>query len=74
MPSRLSALLNTSGLPDVLQPFGRTPIVAVNPPDASLANNAVVGAGLPSVLKIRGVAPACQKVLEGSGFVISPNG
>src|ERR1700758_5256073 len=28
VPSRLSGLLSTSGLPDVLQPFGRTPIVA----------------------------------------------
>src|ERR1700754_1632568 len=34
VPQRLSALLDTSGLPDVLQPFGRTPIIAVNPPDA----------------------------------------
>ena len=25
------------------------------------------------MVKIRGVAPSCQKVLEGSGFVVSPN-
>jgi S1-C subfamily serine protease len=73
VPSRLSALLNTSGLPDVLQPFGRTPIIAVNPPDASIANNTIVTTAQRSVLKIRGVAPSCQKVLEGSGFVVSPN-
>ncbi|GFG62440.1 hypothetical protein MMUR_65760 [Mycolicibacterium murale] len=29
VPKRLSALLDTSGLPAVLQPFGRTPIVEV---------------------------------------------
>src|ERR1700754_2452373 len=34
VPTRLSSMLDTSGLPDVLQPFGRTPIIAVNPPDA----------------------------------------
>ena len=73
VPTRLSALLDTSGLPDVLQPFGRTPIVAVDAPDAALANDAVVAATRPSVVKIRGVAPSCQKVLEGSGFVVSPN-
>ncbi len=73
VPTRLSALLDTSGLPDVLQPFGRTPIVAVEAPDAALANDAVVAATRPSVVKIRGVAPSCQKVLEGSGFVVSPN-
>ncbi len=73
VPKRLSALLHTSGLPDVLQPFGRTPIVAVEAPDAGLANDAVVAAAQPSVVKIRGVANGCQKVLEGSGFVIAPN-
>jgi S1-C subfamily serine protease len=73
VPNRLKALLNTSGLPDVLPQFGRTPIVDVDAPDAALATDAVVAATRPSVLKIRGVAPSCQKVLEGSGFVVSPN-
>ncbi|WP_326544902.1 acid resistance serine protease MarP [Mycolicibacterium sp. ND9-15] len=73
VPTRLSALLDTSGLPDVLQPFGRTPIVAVDAPDASLAADPVVAATRPSVVKIRGVAPGCQKVLEGTGFVAATN-
>jgi S1-C subfamily serine protease len=73
VPNRLKALLNTSGLPDVLPQFGRTPIVNVDVPDAALAADPVVAATRPSVLKIRGVAPSCQKVLEGSGFVVSPN-
>ncbi|HEY6574769.1 MAG TPA: acid resistance serine protease MarP [Mycobacterium sp.] len=73
VPTRLSSLLDTSGLPNVLQPFGRTPIVNVNIPDPTLAADPVVAATRPSVLKIRGVAPSCQKVLEGSGFVVSPN-
>jgi S1-C subfamily serine protease len=71
-PTRLRALLNTYGLPEMLVPYGG-PQVAVDPPDAALANDAVVAATRPSVLKIRGVAPSCQKVLEGSGFVVSPN-
>lgn len=73
VPKRLSALLDTSGLPDVLQPFGRTPIVEVEPPNATLASDAVVAAVQPSVVKIRGVAPGCQKVLEGTGFVVGPD-
>ncbi|HET6737037.1 acid resistance serine protease MarP [Mycobacterium sp.] len=74
VPTRLKGLLlDTPGIPDVLQPFDRTPIVAVDAPDAALANDAVVAATRPSVVKIRGVAPSCQKVLEGSGFVVSPN-
>ena len=70
---RLSALWDSSGLPNALDQYGRTPIVVVDPPDESLASSAVVAASQPSVVKVRGVAPGCQKVLEGSGFVVAPN-
>ena len=73
VPKRLSALLDTSGLPQVLEPFSRTPVVAVAAPDATLANDPVVASAEPSVVKIRAIAPSCQKVLEGSGFVLSPD-
>lgn len=73
VPKRLSSLLDTSGLPQVLEPFSRTPVAAVATPDAGLANNPVVAATQPSVVKIRAIAPSCQKVLEGSGFVLSPD-
>lgn len=73
VPARLAGLLDTSGLPAVLEPFSRTPIVAVDAPDAALTASPAVEATRNSVVKIRGVAPSCQKVLEGSGFVIAPN-
>ncbi|QVI28816.1 Colicin V production protein [Mycolicibacterium neoaurum] len=73
VPARLAGLLDTSGLPAVLEPFSRTPVVAVDAPDAALATSPVVQSVRGSVVKIRGVAPSCQKVLEGSGFVIAPN-
>ena len=73
VPKRLSALWDTSGMPDVLEPFGRTPIAEVDAPDPALANELVVGVVSPSVVKIRGVSPGCQKVLEGTGFVFGPN-
>jgi S1-C subfamily serine protease len=73
VPKRLSSLLDTSGLPQVLEPFSRTPVVAVAAPDAALANSQEVAAAQPSVVKIRAIAPSCQKVLEGSGFVLSPD-
>lgn len=72
VPKRLSALLNTSGLPAVLEPFSRTPVAPVASPDPELAGNPVVQATAPSVVKVRSLAPSCQKVLEGSGFVIAP--
>ncbi len=71
VPRRLSAMLNTSGLPAVLEPFSRTPVAAVAVPDAALANNPVVAATQPSVVKIHAIADSCQKRLEGSGFVLS---
>ena len=68
VPTRLkSALLDTYGLPDVLKPFGRTPIVAVDAPDAGLAGDAVVAVTRPSVVKIRGMHPGARRCLEGSG-------
>ena len=73
VPNRLKALLDTSGLPDVLGNFGRTPIANVDAPDAALINDPVVATVRPSIAKIRGVAPGCQKVLEGTGFVVAPN-
>src|ERR1700727_320636 len=73
VPKRLSALLDTSGLPQGLWPFSRTPVVAVAAPNAALSNNPVGANPEPSVVKIRAIAPGCQKVLEGSGFVLSPD-
>lgn len=72
VPGRLSALLDTSGLPDVLGPFERTPITDVGPPDPALAASPEVAAAAASVLEIQGQAPGCQRTLEGSGFVIAP--
>jgi len=72
LPAEFGALLDTSGLPDVLGPFGRTPITEVAPPDSALQSNAVVQSLRRSVLKVRGVASACARGLEGSGFVVAP--
>ncbi|MBF6413387.1 MarP family serine protease [Nocardia cyriacigeorgica] len=71
LPNEFSKLLNTSGLPDVIGPFGRAPIAAVEPPDPSVLSSPVAADLQQSVLRIRGVAPSCQRALEGSGFVIS---
>lgn len=73
VPKHLSALLNTAGLPAVLEPFSHTPVLPVASPDPALAANPVVNAVAPSVVKIRSLAPSCQKVLEGSGFVVAPD-
>ncbi|MCG5432808.1 acid resistance serine protease MarP [Mycobacterium sp. MYCO198283] len=73
VPNRLSALLNESGLPNVLEPFSRTPIVNVDVPDPALQNSPVVANAQASVVKIQGVADVCHKLLEGTGFVFEPH-
>ncbi|OJY40917.1 MarP family serine protease [Pseudonocardia sp. 73-21] len=72
LPDELRQLLNNSGFPDVTNPFSQTPITEAGPPNASLSNDAVIKDVRSSVLKIRGRAPSCQRMLEGSGFVIGP--
>lgn len=72
LPSEFSALLDTSGLPDVIGPFGRTPITRVDPPDATLLQSPVARNLEQSVLRVRGLAPSCQRALEGSGFIVAP--
>ncbi|MCU1648250.1 MAG: Serine protease [Nocardia sp.] len=72
VPNEFSNLLNTSGLPDVIGPFGRVPIAAVEPPDPSVLQLPVAQSLQGSVLRVRGIAPSCQRQLEGSGFVVAP--
>ncbi|RLP29703.1 MarP family serine protease [Nocardia seriolae] len=72
VPTDFSNLLNTSGLPDVIGPFGHVPITAVEPPDAGVLQLPVAQQLQSSVLRIRGIAPSCQRQLEGSGFVVAP--
>jgi S1-C subfamily serine protease len=45
----------------------------VGTPDSTLAKNPMVAKAEPSVVKVRSIAPQCQKVLEGTGFAISPD-
>ena len=49
------------------------PVPSVEPPDESLAGNAIVAAAAHSVVRVESTSFVCQKVLEGSGFVIGPN-
>jgi S1-C subfamily serine protease len=56
-----------------VQPSPQPPILPVEAPDANLANSPEVAATRGSVVKVRGTAPSCQKILEGSGFVVAPH-
>jgi len=72
VPDQFRTLLNESGLPDAIGPYGRATITPVDPPNPQLSRVPAVTQTRGSVVKIRGEAPACQRALEGSGFVFAP--
>ncbi|GAA4386764.1 MarP family serine protease [Tsukamurella soli] len=73
LPQKFARVVDTSGLPDVLGPFGRTPIVDVDPPPVMSFSDPAVAHVVSSVVRIDGQAPRCQRALEGSGFVVAPD-
>jgi S1-C subfamily serine protease len=56
-----------------VQPSAQPPVLPVEAPDTNLANSPLVAATRGSVVKIRGTARSCLKVLEGTGFVVAPH-
>lgn len=72
LPGDFTALLDSSGLKQVISPFGEAQVAQVDPPDRRLDTAAVVNRVRPSVLKIYAQAPNCGQSLEGSGFVVAP--
>ncbi|GAB3281775.1 MarP family serine protease [Parasphingorhabdus pacifica] len=73
LPDELRRMLGVSGFPDALEPFSRTPVAAIGPPNHELASDPVVRDSRSSVVKVRGRATSCSRALEGTGFVVAPN-
>jgi S1-C subfamily serine protease len=44
----------------------------VAPPNRAVLSSAGLGRSRNSIVKVMGIAPSCQRKIEGSGFVISP--
>lgn len=65
-------LVDEQGFPEVFDGLDPTRVQSVDPPDPALASSAVVTTVEPSVLKITGIAEACDKSVEGTGFVFAP--
>jgi S1-C subfamily serine protease len=65
-------LVEQQGFPQVFAGLGGDTIVPTRPPDPTLARSPVVQLVRPSILKVSGDAPSCQKAIEGSGFVFAP--
>lgn len=60
------------GFPEVVVPWMPEPILEVDPPTGTLSRDPEIRQAAESVIKIIGRAGSCDRVIEGSGFVIAP--
>jgi S1-C subfamily serine protease len=64
-------VLDRGGFPRVFEGLATEPIIAVDPPSSAVLSGAGVIAAEESMVKVTGVAAACQRGQEGSGWVVS---
>lgn len=65
-------LVDQNGFPEVFAGLGGERIISTDPPDPAILRSPAVIRSRGSILKVRGVAAACSKQVEGSGFVYAP--
>ncbi len=66
-------LANNSTYAQVFSGIGAERILAIPAPDPNVLDSAGFRAAAARVVRVQGIAPSCQRSIEGSGFVISPN-
>ena len=66
-------LAENSTYAQVFSGIGAERILAIPAPDPGVLNSAGFRAAASQVVRVQGVAPSCQRSIEGSGFVISRN-
>jgi S1-C subfamily serine protease len=66
------ALVDEQGFPEVFGDLVPTQVRPVDPPDPALAQSKVVTQVRSRIFKITGVAQACSRRLEGTGFLYAP--
>jgi S1-C subfamily serine protease len=64
-------LASNSTYAEVFSGIGEERILAIPAPDASVVETHGIQVAANSVVRVQGVAPSCQRSIEGSGFVIS---
>jgi S1-C subfamily serine protease len=69
---QLHSLLSNGVYSQVFSAIGEEASLSVGPPNQAVLTSAPVNRDKRSIVKIMGVASACQLRIEGSGFVISP--
>jgi S1-C subfamily serine protease len=73
MFSDFRSLLASGPYVQVFGALGAEPALTVGPPNPAVLASAGLARSQDSIVKVMGVAPSCQRRIEGSGFVISPH-
>jgi len=66
-------LATNSTYAEVFSGIGAERILAIPAPDPGVVKDTGVLAASNSVVRVQGVAPSCERQIEGSGFVVSPH-
>jgi S1-C subfamily serine protease len=66
-------LATNSMYAEVFSGIGVERILAIPAPDPSVVDGHGIQIASSSVVRVQGIAPSCQRSIEGSGFVISPD-
>jgi S1-C subfamily serine protease len=72
MFSDFRSLLASGPYVQVFGALGAEPALTVAPPNPAVLGSAGLVRSRNSIVKVMGIAPTCQRRIEGSGFVISP--
>jgi S1-C subfamily serine protease len=73
MFSQFRRLLASGPFPQVFSGIGAAHLFAISAPDPTVVNSPGYEAARSSVVKVQGVALSCDRNIEGSGFVFSPD-
>ena len=66
-------IASNSTYAEVFSGIGEERILAIPAPDPAVTGSSGVQDASASVVRVQGIAPSCQRSIEGSGFVISPD-
>lgn len=69
--SAFQSVVASGRFPEVVAPWVPEPILEVEPPTGTLSRTPEVRAAARSVVKVVGRAPECNRVIEGTAFVVS---
>ncbi|MFY9919348.1 MAG: trypsin-like peptidase domain-containing protein [Mycobacterium sp.] len=69
----LTAPVVGCGIGDTMRRFSHETSTSADAPDLAVSSDQVVAKARPSVVKVHGESESCQKITDGSGFVVAPH-